>query len=302
MNITRERFSQGLTYDEYKAGMSANREALEKQEGSVEIYASDLIALKSLPERLNVLAIVDGESADVVTYLPVLGRLASDSGMLNVRVVPLAENPDLVDELEIGHEALSLPAFVFYDAAFEEIGRFVGQPANVAERLARRKGELYARYPELGSPDAQADRLPEDARAQLSREMAAIREQTRELATAEAIGELVAIVRRHQARLRSVRKLGPPQAVRPKHPVKVTITYCAACGYEPQTIELVQALMLRARFDLSSIEIVVGEEGAFEVSVGGELVHSMYRDGGFPERETILKAVKAHLTDGDQAG
>lgn len=107
-----------------------------------------------------------------------------------------------------------------------------------------------------------------------------------------ALRELVEIVKQHQARLSSVRRLRPPQAVKPKHPVKVTITYCAACGYEPQTLELVKALMLGPRFDLSSIEIVVGEEGAFEVTVGSELVHSMYRDGGFPESEKVIEAVK----------
>ena len=246
----RERYGQGMTYDEYKARMPANREALERQERGIEIYASDLLALKSLPERLNALAIVERDSEDAVTSLPVLGRLASDSGTLNVRVFLRDENPDLMSSLKLADEPAYLPALVLFDAGYQEIGRLVGPPPSAAE----------------------------------------------------TIGELVAIVKEHQARLRNARKLAPPPTTKPTHPVKVTITYCAACGYEPQTIELVQALMLRSRFDLASIEIVVGEEGAFEVIVGGELVHSMYRDGGFPDPETIVGAVKAHLTDGDQVG
>ena len=31
------------------------------------------------------------------------------------------------------------------------------------------------------------------------------------------------------------------------------------------------------------------------ISVGGELVHSMYRDGGFPEHQTVIDAVRARL-------
>ena len=80
--------------------------------------------------------------------------------------------------------------------------------------------------------------------------------------------------------------------------VKVKITYCAECGYEPQTLALSEVLMNTFAHDLSSIELVPWFEGSFEVSVNGNLVHSMYRDGGFPEHETIIDAVRAHLADG----
>ncbi len=80
-----------------------------------------------------------------------------------------------------------------------------------------------------------------------------------------------------------------------KKPVKVTITYCAECGYEPQTLALTEALMMRFAHDLSSIELIPWYEGSFDVSVNGELVHQMYRDGGFPEHETVIGAVRRHL-------
>ncbi len=76
---------------------------------------------------------------------------------------------------------------------------------------------------------------------------------------------------------------------------KVTITYCAECGYEPQTLALADALMRTFAHDLSSIELIPWYQGSFEVSVSGELVHSMYRDGGFPEHATIIAAVRGHL-------
>ena len=80
-----------------------------------------------------------------------------------------------------------------------------------------------------------------------------------------------------------------------KHLVKVKITYCAECGYEPMTLALAEALMKTFHHDLSSIEIIPWYEGSFDVSVDGELVHAMYRDGGFPEHETIIDAVRARL-------
>ena len=78
-------------------------------------------------------------------------------------------------------------------------------------------------------------------------------------------------------------------------PVKVAITYCAECGYEPQTIALANALMIQFGNQLSSIELIPWYEGSFDVSVGPDLVHSMYRDGGFPENQTIGEKVRAQL-------
>jgi selenoprotein W-related protein len=78
-------------------------------------------------------------------------------------------------------------------------------------------------------------------------------------------------------------------------PVKVTIVYCAECGYEPQTLALTGALMKRFGYRLSAIEVIPWQDGTFDVSVGGDLVHSMMRDGGFPEHETVFNAVSERL-------
>lgn len=78
-------------------------------------------------------------------------------------------------------------------------------------------------------------------------------------------------------------------------PVKVTITYCAECGYEPQTLELAGALMKAFGAKLSGIELIPWHDGSFDVLIGGELVHSMYREGGFPEPADIIQAVRDRL-------
>ena len=77
---------------------------------------------------------------------------------------------------------------------------------------------------------------------------------------------------------------------------KVKITYCAECGYEPQTLDLAKALMLEFGARLSCIELIPWEGGAFEVSVDGDLIHSMSRDGGFGDTANIKGAVRAHLS------
>ena len=81
-----------------------------------------------------------------------------------------------------------------------------------------------------------------------------------------------------------------------QQPVKVTIAYCAECGYESQTLALAKALMIEFQHGLSSIELIPWVDGSFEVSVNGQLVHSMAREGGFPDHETVAEAVRHQLS------
>ena len=77
--------------------------------------------------------------------------------------------------------------------------------------------------------------------------------------------------------------------------VKVAISYCAECGYEPQTLALADSLMRTFGSKLSAIELIPWFDGTFEVSVDGELVHSMRRDGGFADPDAVSLAVRERL-------
>ena len=80
--------------------------------------------------------------------------------------------------------------------------------------------------------------------------------------------------------------------------LRVRITYCAECGYEDQTLALSRVLMLEFGGRLAAIEIIPFADGTFDVRVGEDLVHSMVRDGGFPETSTIVGAVRRSLGGG----
>jgi selenoprotein W-related protein len=81
-----------------------------------------------------------------------------------------------------------------------------------------------------------------------------------------------------------------------QRPARVSISYCLECGYQPYAFALAEALINELQLMLSAVELVPWLNGAFDVRINGDLVHSMYRDGGFPEHAAMIEAVRSRLT------
>ncbi len=197
MAVTRERFEQGMSYEQYKASMTRNRERLEENESQVELSPADLAPFARLARPLNVLVLAEDWCGDVIANLPVLGRIAAESGQLNLRVFARDANPDLMDQYLNQGVHKSIPVMAFFDDVFREIGRFIERPDSVTELRARKRAEIYAR---LGvSPETPLAELPEDMRTRVTDETARMRQETTPFANREVVRELRAIVERVRA-------------------------------------------------------------------------------------------------------
>jgi len=177
MPISREEFQGAMTYDRWKATWTRNQDRFAAQERAYQPDPADLEALKKLPRPVNVLAIVEDWCGDVVANVPILERLAGESGKLNVRYAPRDATPFIDRYLNRG-QFKSIPVFVFLDERFAELGVFYERPDSVTGLRADKRAEVYRSDPRFGDPSAPPDQLPEDVRGELNAALQRMRDET----------------------------------------------------------------------------------------------------------------------------
>lgn len=196
MAVTRERFAQGMTYDQFKQQMTRNRERLEANERGVQVRPEDLAAFRALPRPLDVLVLAEDWCGDVIDNLPVLVRIAEESGTLIPRIFLRDQNPDLMDQYLKDGQFRSIPVFAFFDEQMNPLGHFIERPASVTERRAELRRQISAQHPEFGSPETPIAQVPEDVRPHLMAALAERREGTKQQDNQDVVTALRAIVER----------------------------------------------------------------------------------------------------------
>jgi len=197
--IDRARFATGLTYEGFKDQMTRNRDRVDANEARVTFEKEDLDAFRSLNGPIHVLALAEDWCGDVVANLPVLGRLARETGTLDVRVFLRDQNKDLMQKYLNQGKYESIPVFAFFDDTFSELGVFTERPASVTERRAEQRKQIHAEHPEFGPYGSPADTLAEDVRAALTAEVMRRRDGDVDWANREVVRALREIVERSPA-------------------------------------------------------------------------------------------------------
>ena len=196
MGVSRERFNQGITYQQFKDAMTANRDQLEANERDLQLTAEERKLFRELPGTVNVLAIAEEWCGDVVANLPILGRLTQECDKLNLRVFPKDQNMDLMNQYLNKGLYQSIPVFVFFDEDFNQLGVFIERPAAVTELREQRRRALHSDNPEFGTVEGTPNQLPDDVRQRLRQAIGQMRADTKEFADHEVVRELAAIASR----------------------------------------------------------------------------------------------------------
>jgi Thioredoxin len=203
MAVTREQFESGMTYDAYKAQMTRNREQFEQNEKDLELKPEDKQAFSNLPRRLNVMALAEDWCGDVVANVPVLGRIANESGgKLNVRIHLRDTEPGatIMSQYLNRGEFKSIPTFIFLDENFNELGVWIERPDSVTKLREERRQALYKEHPEWGDPSTAIAELPEELRTTIMQATGAMRNETKPFSNAEVVRELRELCERVSAK------------------------------------------------------------------------------------------------------
>ena len=174
--ITRERFAQGKTYQEYIESGIRNREQFDDNYGGLAISDEQQAALSELAARPNgpdhMVIIGEDWCPDVYRGMPVGARIAEALG-IEARIFERDENKDMIAEYLKDGEFESIPVFVFYNAEHIELANFIERPALANEQM----GELQSVLGDM-RPEAIAARLGhEPSEEEIQAERAAGRER-----------------------------------------------------------------------------------------------------------------------------
>ncbi|MCC6792958.1 MAG: thioredoxin family protein [Thermomicrobiales bacterium] len=193
MRISNDVFVSGEPYSAYRARIMAEegimRDLLVASELILAEQEIDLTPFTALPKTVRVLVLSEDWCGDCTDNLPILNRLAEESGKLDVRIVSRDAHLEIMDAFLKYGKFRAIPLILFLDDDGEVIGRLIERPESVTELRARKKAEIYERHPEFGAPEAYAT-LDEETRAKLSEALMAMRDETRPFAIAEVVREL----------------------------------------------------------------------------------------------------------------
>ncbi len=140
--VTKERFLQGMTFQQYLDQMGTNKEKFLEFLRGVKIRPEDREALKKLGKKLNVLVITEDWCGDALYNVPVLGKLVEGNPNVEVRVFLRDKNPDLMDQYLNQGTYRSIPVFAFFDENMNEIARFIERPPKVTEVIEKKMLEV----------------------------------------------------------------------------------------------------------------------------------------------------------------
>src|SRR5215471_11120713 len=136
--LTKERFAQGMTVQQYLDQMGTNKETFMKFLSEIKIKPEDKTALARLGKKLKVMVITEDWCGDALYNVPVLFKLVEGNPDVELRVFLRDKNPDLMDQYLNKGQFRSIPVFAFFDERFHEVARLLERPQKLTEEIEAR--------------------------------------------------------------------------------------------------------------------------------------------------------------------
>ena len=140
--VTRERFEQGMTFQQYLDQMGTNKETFVKFLSEIVIRPEDKEALAKLGKKLKVMVITEDWCGDALYNVPVLAKLVEGNPNIEARVFLRDKNADLMDQYLNQGMFRSIPVFAFFDESMSEVARLLERPGKITDQLEKKMLEV----------------------------------------------------------------------------------------------------------------------------------------------------------------
>jgi Thioredoxin len=138
--VTRERYAQGMTLQQYLDQMQTNRDRF-VQRMALGGEGPARVALTSPGRRLHVLVITEDWCGDSLAQFPILARMVEGNADVELRVFLRDRNPDLMEQYLKHGRYRTIPVFVFFDEQMNERARVIERPP-AGQTLAQHLADL----------------------------------------------------------------------------------------------------------------------------------------------------------------
>jgi hypothetical protein len=123
--VTKERFEQGLTLQQYVDHMSVNRERFVEALEEATVGPADAQMLERLGDTRRVLVISEDWCGTCLAHVPFVAKLVESRPNIEMRLFPRDANLDLMDQYLKKGRYRSIPVFAFFDEHMNELARFL---------------------------------------------------------------------------------------------------------------------------------------------------------------------------------
>jgi hypothetical protein len=164
MPISRERFADGLTAQQFIDQMTKNQERFQKNLEETSAIFTDEDRKFFAEHPVSIAAIGEDWCTDVIQFLPPVIKLA-EAYDLPLRIFLRDQNHDLIDQYLKEGKFRSIPVFVLYDSDWNELGHFSERPDDVTQQMAKESRRFALENSHLEGVNRSYENMPDETRA-----------------------------------------------------------------------------------------------------------------------------------------
>ena len=125
MALSRDKFEQGMTTQEYIEYIKVNKQPFIDIYNGVEVPEDTRAYFDGLEEPLNLAVFTSDWCGDAMSTTPAILKLADATDKLNLQVFSRDDELEVTNSFLPEHRAGTVPVFVTFDAEMGEISRFI---------------------------------------------------------------------------------------------------------------------------------------------------------------------------------